>query len=161
MFTRAECTADLCYVCSLYKILEVSGMFTGKFYYNLTNKLIICSPPAAEDTCSPWHVCKGPHRFRWWCFWSRWSHSVSEGPLVGRIWLQTGAVGNSTARQNEAQDSGLEMLILALSLSRLWLSLSYLHNFSVAYMQGFSASTVQILHDQLKDTRLFSVYGTI
>lgn len=42
------------------------------------------------------------------------------------------------------------MLILALSLSRLWLSLSYLHDFSVAYVQRLGAAAVQILHDQLK-----------
>ncbi len=109
-------------------------------------------------TVSPWRVCRGRRRFPWWCSWSRWSHSVSEGPLVGRIWLQRGAAGNSTATQNEAQDSGLEMLMLVLSLSRLWLHLSYLHNFSVAYVQWLSASTVQILHDQLKHR---AVHGSV
>ena len=55
---------------------------------------------------SPWRVCTGRRRSPWWCSWSRWSHSVSEGPLVGRIWLQRGAAGRTEEPQlNEEQDS--------------------------------------------------------
>lgn len=35
-----------------------------------------------------------------------------------------------------------------------WLIHSYLHDFSVAYVQGLSAAAVQILHDQLQKNKI-------
>lgn len=40
----------------------------------------------------PWHVCKCPRRFQWWCSWSRWFHSVFGERRAGRTWQQTGAL---------------------------------------------------------------------
>lgn len=51
----------------------------------------------------PWRVCRGPRRFPWWCFWSRWSHSVSEEPPAGRTWLPRGAAGEEDERRSWSQ----------------------------------------------------------
>lgn len=68
---------------------------------------------------SPWRACTGRRRSPWWCSWSRWSHSVSEGPLVGRIWLQRGAAGRTEEpQQNEEQSSGwISGAVMLVSLS--------------------------------------------